>query len=320
MPLLDLPLDQLKKYTGRNPRPADFDDYWSDALHQLDKLGAAYTLEPAAFKAPQAEAFHLWFMGVGGARIHAKFLRPKNFSGTIPGVCAFHGYTWHSGNWQDQLALVAQGMAVASLDVRGQGGLSEDNLVVKGMTHGGHIIRGVDDPNPHNLFFRNVFLDCAHLARILMEMPEVDAGRIGATGGSQGGGLTLACAALEPRVKLAAPVMPFLCDYQRVWEMDLAKHAYGEIREYFTRFDPQHFRQEAFFERLGYIDLQHLASRIKAEVLWGTGLMDNICPPSTQFAAYNKITSSKNMRVFPDNGHENLSGFPDEVFEFLCAL
>jgi cephalosporin-C deacetylase len=71
---------------------------------------------------------------------------------------------------------------------------------------------------------------------------------------------------------------------------------------------------------LGYIDLQHLANRIKAEVLMFTGLMDDICPPSTQFAAYNKMTCKKNMVLYPDFGHEGLPGAGDKTFEFLMGL
>jgi cephalosporin-C deacetylase len=111
-------------------------------------------------------------------------------------------------------------------------------------------------------------------------------------GASQGGALSLACAALEPRVKRIAPVFPFLCDYRRVWEMDQAKAAYEELSLYFRAFDPRHEREAAVFEKLGYIDVQHLAPRIRAEVLLYVSLMDAVCPPSTQFAAYNKITST----------------------------
>ena len=91
---------------------------------------------------------------------------------------------------------------------------------------------------------------------------------------------------LEPRIKLAAPVYPFLCDYKRVWDMDLDQNAYAELRNFFRMFDPRHEREEEIFTRLGYIDLQFLAPRIKAETKLFCGLMDNICPPSTQFAAY----------------------------------
>jgi cephalosporin-C deacetylase-like acetyl esterase len=40
--------------------------------------------------------------------------------------------------------------------------------------------------------------------------------------------------------------------------------------------------------------------RIRADVLIGTALMDQVCPPSTQFAAYNKIRSNKRMILYPD--------------------
>ena len=127
-------------------------------------------------------------------------------------------------------------------------------------------------------------------------------------------------AALEPRIKRAAPLFPFLCDYQRVWEMDLAKDAYEEINLYFRRFDPRHERDRDTFTRLGYIDCQHLAPRIRAEVLMFTGLMDTVCPPSTQFAAYNKITSAKSMVIYPDFSHEALPDQGDLSFNFMQKL
>ena len=110
--------------------------------------------------------------------------------------------------------------------------------------------------------------------------------------------------ALEPRIKRAAPMFPFLCDYKRVWEMDLAKDAYDELKMYFRHFDPQHKREDEIFTKLGYIDNQHLAPRIRGEVLMAVGLMDTICPPSSQFAAYNKITAKKSLAIYPDFGHE----------------
>ncbi len=209
-----------------------------------------------------------------------------------PAILLFHGYSGDSGDWSDKLGYVAQGYTVAALDCRGQAGLSEDNASITGTTFHGHIIRGLDEAlrgSPEKLLFRQIFLDTAQLARIILDMPDVDPGRVYATGASQGGALTVVCAALEPRIKRAAPVYPFLSDYKRVWEIDEAKDAYAELQEYFRRFDPQHPRQDAIFEKLGYIDIEFLAPRIKAEVLWGIGLMDTICPPSTQFAAFNKI-------------------------------
>ena len=153
-----------------------------------------------------------------------------------------------------------------------------------------------------------------------MGLDGVDETRVGATGRSQGGALTLACAALEPGLKLAAPVYPFLCDYQRVWELDLAENSYEELQTYFRKFDPRHERELDIFTQLGYIDVQFLAPRIRAEVLLGIGLMDTICPPSTQFAVYNKITSPKSLAIYPDFGHEDLPGHPDAIFQFMRGL
>jgi cephalosporin-C deacetylase len=223
----------------------------------------------------------------------------------------------NSGDWFYKLGWPAAGLAVAAMDVRGQGGRSEDPGGVAGTTLRGHIVRGLDDPDPDKLAYRQIFLDTAQLARVVMGFAEVDAERVSCTGQSQGGGLALACAALEPRIRRCAPVFPFLCDYRRVWEMDLAKDAYFELSYFFRMFDPRHEREEELFSKLGYIDCQHLAPRIGAEVLMFTGLMDMICPPSTQFAAFNKIRSTKDVVIYPDFGHENLPGMADRVFAFL---
>lgn len=323
MPLIDMPLPQLLEYSGRNPKPDNFDSFWDDSLAEMRAVDPQVELTPHDIDAPFAECFHLRFTGVGGARVHAKYLRPKKGAQTHPAVVMFHGYSGNSGDWNDKLNYVARGYSVAALDCRGQGGLSEDVGGTVGNTLRGHIIRGLDNAlrgEPEKLYFRNVFLDCAQLAGIVMGFPEVDAERVGATGGSQGGGLTLACAALETRIKLAAPIHPFLCDYQRVWEMDLDVAAYDELRNYFRQFDPRHEREVEIWNALGYIDNQHLAPRIRAQVLMPLGMMDTVCPPSTQFAAYNKITSQKETLIYPDYGHEGMPGMNDAIYNFLAKL
>lgn len=320
MPLtFDLPLDQLHTYQGTNPRPDDFDAFWDRSLEEMRSIDPAVEIAPADFQVPFAQCLHLRWTGVGGARIHAKLVQPNRADAPHPAVVQFHGYSGDSGDWVEKLPYAAMGFTVAAMDCRGQGGLSEDSGGVKGNTLHGHIIRGLDDA-PERMLFRQVFLDAAQLAGIVMDMDDVDDARVGVTGGSQGGGLTLACASLEPRCKLAAPVFPFLCDYRRIWEIDQDKDAYQELRDWFRRFDPRHEREDEVFEKLGYIDVQHLAPRIRARVMLAVGLRDTVCPPSTQFAAYNKITADKSLVLYPDFGHEGLKGHPDLVFQFLKEL
>jgi len=320
MPAVDKPLHDLREYYGITPRPGDFDAYWDKALADLDATDPEPVLEPTkAINPRNAEAFDLWFTGVGGARVYAKYLRPKNGPKPHPAVLQFHGYSGNSGDWQDKLNYTGEGLAIAALDCRGQGGRSEDNATVKGNTHHGHFVRGLND-SPEKLLFRSIFLDTAQLARVVMSFDEVDAGRVGCIGGSQGGALSIACAALVPQIKRCVSVYPFLSDYKRVWEMDLAKDAYAELKTFFRQFDPLHQREDEFFTRLGYIDVKNLAPRIKAETLLGLSLMDTICPPSTQFAVYNNISAKKDAAIYPDFGHESLPGFSDRSFDFLLGL
>lgn len=318
MPLFDLPLEALRRYEGTNPRPNDFDAYWEAGLRELDQVALQPELIPSRLlHAKSAECFDLRFTGVGHARVYAKYLRPKNSPGRHPTVLLFHGYSASSGDWADKLAFVSQGFCVAAMDCRGQGGWSEDAGRVKGTTLNGHIIRGLDDPDPTRLLYRSIFLDTAALARVVSAFPEVDPDRLFTLGASQGGALALACAALEPRIRRTVSVYPFLCDYERVWNLDLARDAYDELRHFFRRHDPRHERRAEIFTKLGYIDCQHLAPRIRAEVRLFTGLSDTICPPSTQFAAYNKLTAPKDVIIYPDFGHENLPGQTDLTLNFF---
>ncbi len=101
--------------------------------------------------------------------------------------------------------------------------------------------------------------------------------------------------------------------------MDRAEGAYEGLRNYFRKFDPRHEREDGIFEKLGYIDVQNFVDRINAEVYMATGLMDEVCPPSTQFASYNKITSTKQMAIYPDFGHENLPEFNDMAYEWIVG-
>ncbi|MBR7185484.1 MAG: acetylxylan esterase [Clostridia bacterium] len=319
MPLIDMPLEKLKVYTGRNPRPADFDEFWDRSLAELAAIDPAPQFVPHPYAAKAAECFDVYFTSTKGAKIHAKLVRPIGITGKVPAVLSFHGLSGSGESFRSMMSYASQGFVVASLDSRGQGGESQDVGGVAGTTFTTPFTRGLDG-EPEGLLCRDLFLDTAQLARVVMALDYVDETRVGATGGSQGGALTIACAALVPEIKLCAPVYPYLSDYQRVWEMDLDRGAYEGLRYYFRHFDPRHERQEEIFTKLGYIDIQFLAPRIRAKVLMGTGLMDNTCPPSTQFAAYNKMTYEKQVVIYPDYGHEGLKGHDDIIFNFLADL
>lgn len=323
MAIFEMDLDALRQYQGSNPRPADFEAYWKETLEEVEHAGTEYFLVPEPFPTKGVLCYHLYFKGIDGAKIHAKFLRPEKTEGKIPAICVFHGYHHFSGSWYERLAFVYSGKAVLALDSRGQGGCSEDRIEGDTETLFGHIVRGVEDPDPKKLLFRYNYADCVQAVRILKSMAFVDETRIGLTGNSQGAGLCVACAGLEP-VKKIAVIYPFLSDFKRVYDMDLSNlsNAYRQFWWHFRKKDPYHQRENEFWTRLGYIDIQNHASHITAEVLWFTGMMDQICPASTQFAAYNKIVSKKEMRILPDFGHELdvMTHVEDPIWAFLSDL
>lgn len=318
MAVFEMPLEQMYEYMGCNECPVDIDQYWDQAISEMELIGTSCQLIPAHFQVKDINCYEMYFTGVGGAKIHARFVKPIHIEKKLPAVCCFHGYTGNCGSFAQLFQWAASGFAAASMDCRGQGGQSEDIISVCGNTQHGHIIRGLVESSPDKMYYRNVFLDAAQLARVLMAMDDIDEKLICAVGGSQGGALTLACASLTPTIKCIAPRCPFLCDYRRVCEMDLDVAAYAELREYFRSFDPLHLHETEIFTKLGYIDLKNLTHRINASVLQFTGLMDTVCPPSTQFAAYNHIRSEKKIILYPDYRHEDYPEQDDETIKFFC--
>lgn len=315
MPLIDMPLSELKIYQGSSPCPSDFEQFWETSLAELELVDFNLDMSPSKLQFPNTECFELYFDGTNEARIHAVVAKPKGDKIT-PAVVVFHGYSCNIGDWFNLLPYTACNMTVIAMDCRGQGGKSIDTGGIIGNTYHGHVVRGVEDC-PQKLLFRNIFLDCVQLIKIVRTFDWVDKKRIGITGASQGGGLTLACAALAGEINCCASVFPFLSDYKRIWDMDLDIECYAELRDYFRKQDPLHETEEQFFERLGYIDIQNLASKISATVKMYVGLMDRTCPVSTQFAIYNKLNCSKSMVIYPDFAHENLPGCLDNILQFM---
>ena len=319
MPLVDMPLEELKVYTGKNPCPADFDEFWNARLAEIEKLDYNVEFVKADYPSAVADMYDMYFTGTMGARIHCRFAKPKNIEGKVPAVINFHGLSGSAEARYTQLGYVSQGYVFVAMDTRGQGGYSEDLGGATGSTYSTPFIRGIDDV-PEKMYQTNAFLDTAILAKIIMGLDYVDETRVGCYGGSQGGGLSIACAALVPEVSKCFAVYPYLSDYKRVWEMDLDKDAFEGLRYYFRKFDPMHEREDEIFTKLGYVDIQNFAKRIKADVVMATGLMDTIVPPSTQFAMYNKLTCNKKSLIYPDYAHEGIIDMGDRIFEFMATL
>ena len=102
-----------------------------------------------------------------------------------------------------------------------------------------------------------------------------------------------------------------------LFEKDILGDIYSEFRGWFRKYDTLHEREDEFFERLSYVDVQNFAPMVKADTLMITALEDKTCPPLTQFAIYNKLKCRKTLKTYCDYEHERLPYSDDIIFEYF---
>jgi len=181
--------------------------------------------------------------------------------------------------------------------------------------HPGFMTRGILKPETY--YYRRVFTDAVRAVEAARAHPAIDASRIAATGGSQGGGIALAAAGLEPAIRVVMPDVPFLCHYRRATEIT-DKHPYREIVNYCVVHRDQ---VDRVFATLADFDGVNFAARCQARAFFSVALMDDICPPSTVFAAYNHFAGPKDIRIWQFNNHEGGGAYQVvEKVKFLNRL
>ena len=165
--------------------------------------------------------------------------------------------------------------------------------------------QGILDPLTY--YYRRVFTDAVRAVEAARAHPAVDGSRLAVTGGSQGGGISIAVAALVPDIAAAMPDVPFLSDFPRAITF-ADSDPYGEIVRYLKA---HRDHVERALATLSYFDVAVLGRRATAPAIFSVGLMDEICPPSTVYAAFNAYGGPKEIREYPFNDHEGGQGFHD---------
>ena len=297
MPSIDMPLEQLRQYKPPLYREADFEKFWDTTIAEAIKQPLNAELIPVNLPLANLQAYAVRFDGYKGGRIAGWYLRPT-IAGKFPGLCMYHGYSGRGPRLLEMVKDAAQGICVLSMDCRGQLGQSQDaNVVAEGHAYG-WMTKGIRDPNEY--YYRYVYADAVRALELLARREEVDESRLAITGGSQGGAITLAVAALSERPILAMPDVPFLCDFKRAVAITPAG-PYPEIANFLRQFPSLH---EQAFRTLSYFDCMNLATWITCRTVVSNSLWDDICPPSTIFAVYNHLTCEKRMEIYPFHKHE----------------
>jgi cephalosporin-C deacetylase len=300
MPSIDWPLEQLQVYRPESTAQPDFDTFWDANLEASRGVPLNADFSPLDDSLPGAKVYDVAFDGADGVRVRGWYLTPLEMADPLPAVVEFIGYTGGREYPHSLAAHVLNGFCAFIMDSRGQGGNTGQVLSTSHGGRPGFITHGILDKDEY--YYRNFYLDTVRAVQAVSERAEVDAGRIAVSGGSQGGALTIACASLSSQVRAMAPDVPWLSNFRR--SVDLAIGPYTEITSFLKLFPDEIDRA---FETLSYFDNMNLVSRVTAEhAYYSVGLCDDVCPPSTVYASYNRLPESvdKAMAVYPYNGHE----------------
>jgi cephalosporin-C deacetylase len=310
VPQTDLPLEALRVYRPTLTEPADLDAFWAGTLAEARAEPLVATFEPVATGLSVVETWDVTFRGFGGSPVKGWLHRPAARDGRLPAVVEYIGYGGGRGLPHERFMWAAAGYAHLVMDTRGQGsswsvGETADDGAIGAPAHPGFMTRGILDPATY--YYRRVFIDAVRAIEAARSHPGVDAGRVAVTGGSQGGGISIAAAALVPDVAAVMTDVPFLADFPRAITIT-DRDPYTEVARYLKA---HRDHTEQVLRTLSYVDVAILGRRATAPALFSVGLMDVICPPSTVYGAFNEYGGPKDIVEYPFNDHEGGQGFHD---------
>ena len=317
MPFVDMPLQELRTFKPSFAEPSDFDAFWGATMAESRARFAPPVFERIDAGLKTIETYDVTFSGFQGQPIKGWLQLPAGGTDRLPCVVEYLGYGGGRGFPADWLLIASAGYAHFVMDTRGQGsgwmrGDTPDAGSSGAPAQPGFFTRGILDPGDY--YFRRVYTDGVLAVEAARRHPRVDPSRVAVTGVSQGGGICLAVAALAGDVLAALPDVPGMCAFERATQITDSP-AYLEI----ARFCSVHRdKAELAFKNLLYFDGVNFSKRSKAPALFSVGLMDDMVPPSTVFAAFNHYAGPKDIKVWPYNHHEG--GGTHQAMERLAFL
>ena len=280
-----------------DPQP-DFAEFWQRAKDELAGADPQYKLIRIDSLCTEKQNVYLVEMrSLGNALIRGWYRVPVK-PGRYPAIMQVQGY---SSVMVPSYVNYGDDVIGFGLNIRGHGNSTDD--VNPGFP--GYILTNLEDKEKY--IYRGAYMDCVRAVDFLCSRPEVDASRIAVEGASQGGALTFATAALaNDRIAVCAPQVPFLSDFRDYFRVaNWPGNEFVELVEH-----KKALTWDQAYYTLSYFDIKNRAHMIKAPLIMGVGLMDEVCPPHINFAAYNLVTAEKKYIVYPSAGH----GLPDNFY------
>ncbi len=286
----DLPIPEV-------PRPADFDEFWCAALDEARHFGLNPVVTEDELRSnDRAIVYRVSLTSLESVRVGGWYAVPRG-DGPFPALQLVPGYSMQANlavrSWAEL------GVATLWLSIRGH---DFESQITPGFP--GFLCHNITDRRRY--IYRGGFCDAVRGIDFLRSRPEVDQSRIGVSGSSQGGALTLVTAALADDIIAAAPDVPFLTNY-RYCVSASSSYPYAEIADLLRRHPDI---EDKIWETVSYFDIVNFAPGVTCPVLLAVGTHDDICPTPATLAMAKSIAGPVELAIYEDAAHEAGSAYP----------
>ena len=299
--------------------PEDFDAFWSKAIADVRKvpLKPKMTLQPDLCSADY-DVYEIQFQNhKPGCYLYGMMSIPKHsvissqYSDRMPVVIEWPGagVKPHRGI---QGVLVEKGCIVLEMGVNGIPVNREDDFYRDLKANGLSAYWTIYNDDRDKYYYKKIYAGTVKTVDFLCSLDFVDTTRIAVTGGSQGGALSIIHAALDPRVKCASAAYPALCE--------IAGYYHGRVGGW-----PRIFRnpdEPALEQKVAvseYYDVVNFARKLTCPVKMYIGYNDQTCCPTSTYAAYNVITSRKELFTPLDCAHWQYPEHRINRYQFILS-
>jgi cephalosporin-C deacetylase len=288
-----MPKQVRADYQSKMRKPADFEAFWQGIIRQAETIPLASEMVPEPLRtSDDIEVFQVFYDSLDQVRIAAWYCCPSRRAERSPAILFLPGYQMDPPipkEWARKGYIALSVAPRGKLRSMRQFNPGYPNL----LTH--NIV------DRHTYAYRGFYVDAWRGIDFLLSRPEVDPTRIGVTGTSQGGGLTICTAAMRPEVRAAAAGAPYLCGFLDAIELTHT-YPYEEINDYLRQYPAS---RPAVEDTLAYFDGINFADQITCPIIVNIGLQDNVCPPETGYALFNRIgATDKRLYTYDGHGHD----------------
>ena len=294
----------------------DFKDFWDKAKSDLAKIAPNYKLTKIEEKSTSKRNVYLVEMnslddGDGNPVTIRGYYAEPVAAGTYPVLIVQNGYDSDA--------------TIPALNFCPNGdsnpGWIELNLSVRGQVINNR------EPNTNKYgdwfaynfgkrdtyYYRGAYMDVVRSIDFIASREKAQQDNIFMMGGSQGGALTIAGAALDNRLNAIAPAIQFMGDFPDYFQVGAWPAAVAKKQQ-----ETLSLSDEDMYKMLSYFDTKNLAPYITCPVLTCMGLQDPVCPPHTNFAPYNNLTvTDKQYIVNGELKHQTATTWNNDCLTFF---